>query len=66
MNKSTVSYIWFVGGNGTGPAESYPTMGQSQQEANHVMLLKGNIGYLRCATDQMLSGLGTDNSLSRE
>lgn len=38
----------FKGGNWTESSESYLTKKQSQQEANQVMILKGNTGRLKC------------------
>lgn len=38
----------FKGGNWTESSESYLAKEQSQQEANQVMILKGNTGRLKC------------------
>jgi hypothetical protein len=47
----------FESGKRTKSAESYHTMGWSQQEANQAMLQEGNTGHLKCVTDQYQTAL---------
>lgn len=50
------------GEKGTESAETCNTAGQSKQETDQAMMLKGNTGYFYCSTEWWLPrGLETDN-----